>query len=480
MDFTNASIDSIHARVKTKQISFVDMANYYLAKAKELNLKLNALITITEDFALQKAKEADEIISNKSEEAFIKYPLLGIPYVAKDLFLTKGIRTTAGSKVLENYIADYDATVVAKLNAAGAVLIGKANCDAWGHGVSGENSDFGPTKNPWNLQHVPGGSSSGSAAVVAAGMCVFSTGTDTGSSVRNPASYCNLVGIKPTYGRVSRYGITAFASSLDSMGHLTHTVKDCAAVLAVTEGRDQKDATSKNVDIPCWGVSGRTLGAYSQKKSLTIGLPKEYFGEGVDLEIVAAVRKAAKLLEKQGHKITEISLPMTEYGVATYYILAPSETSSNLARYTGIRYGNTRVAFGDEAKRRIMLGTYALSAGYYDAYYEKAQKVRTLVVDDFKKAFEKVDIILGPVNPSLPFKIGERVNDPLKMYLEDALTIPVNLAGLPGLALQAGFSKSGLPIGMQLIGPQWSEELLFRVGEEFQGITEYHKMVPYI
>ncbi|MFH1767012.1 MAG: Asp-tRNA(Asn)/Glu-tRNA(Gln) amidotransferase subunit GatA [Patescibacteria group bacterium] len=476
MNVQELSIKDALVLLQNRKVSVVELTKAYLDRIEELQPKLNAFITVCGKEALERAKWADGMIAKDGKEAFKKYPLLGIPYAAKDLFCTKGIETTAGSSVLRGFIPEYDATVIKRLNEAGAILIGKTNCDAWGHGASGENSDFGPTRNPWDLERVSGGSSSGSAAAVAASLAAFATGTDTGGSIRNPASFCNLTGLKPTYGRVSRYGVVSFASSLDCMGHLAKTVEDCKLILSITEGKDPFDATSA-VGKSIFSVETLHATSLRREHPLRVGLPREYFGEGVNKEVSDTVKAAAGKLEELGHKIEEVSLPMTEYGVATYYLLAPSETSSNLSRYDGIRYGNPRSEFGEEAKRRIMLGTYALSAGYYDAYYEKAQKVRTLMINDFVKVFSKVDVLLAPVAPCSAFKIGEVVSDPLRMYMMDVLTIPSSLAGLAALALPAGFSKEGLPVGMQLIGPQWSEELLFKVGKKYQEATDWHKKV---
>ncbi|MDP3988035.1 MAG: Asp-tRNA(Asn)/Glu-tRNA(Gln) amidotransferase subunit GatA, partial [Candidatus Levybacteria bacterium] len=399
-------------------------------------------------------------------------PLLGIPIALKDLYSTKEIKTTAASKVLENYIPPYDATVVKKLREAGAVIVGKTNCDAWAHGSSGENSDFGPTKNPWNKEYVPGGSSSGSAASLASGMCLGSTGTDTGGSIRFPASFCNLVGLKPTYGLVSRYGIVAMASSLDSIGHFTKTVEDSALFLNTTAGNDKLDATSTTKKIPNYRKNIK-----NGIKGLKIGVPKEYRGEGIEKEVLKVFEDALKKYESLGAEIVEISLPHTEYAIAVYYIIQPAEVSSNLARYDGIRFGSPRENFGDEAKRRIMLGTYTLSAGYYNAYYKKAMQVRTLIKKDFDDAFEKVDAIITPASPTLSWKIGEKTNDPLKMYLSDIFTVTVNLAGIPGLSVPAGFANE-LPVGLQIIGPQFSEELLFQVGHAYERETMFYKQKP--
>lgn len=443
MNKTWNDIASLHEGYKLGKFKPSEVTKYYLDRIKKQNSILNAFITITEDVAMSTALELDKQPCN--------LPLFGVPVGFKDLYMTKGIRTTAGSKVLESYIGQYDATVVRKYLDAGAICLGKLNCDAWAHGSSGENSDFGPTKNPWNTEYVPGGSSSGSAAAVAADLCLVAAGTDTGGSIRCPASFCGVVGLKPTYGRVSRYGIIAMASSLDSIGHITQNVADAARVLAVTAGHDPLDATSSMQLVSNYLP-------FVNVKSLRVGIPKEYQALGE----VKKVFEIAKIkLQELGCEIVEISLPYTKDALACYYIIQPAEVSSNLARYDGIRYGHDRSAFGAEAKRRIMLGTFTLSAGYYDAYYKTAQKVRTLVVNDFVNAFKKVDVIAAPVGPNLPFRIGEKVSDPLALYLEDALTVPVNLAGLPAISVPCGFSKSKLPIGMQLIGPQFSEKLLF-------------------
>ena len=403
---------------------------------------------------MESAKKADELIAGRQY-----LPLLGIPVALKDLFSTKGVRTTAASNVLKNYIPPYDATVVKKIKDAGAVIIGKTNLDAWAHGSSGENSDFGTTKNPWNKKYVPGGSSSGSAVSVASDMCISATGTDTGGSIRLPASFNNVVGLKPTYGRVSRYGIVAMASSLDSIGHFTKTVEDSALFFNVTAGKDSMDATT----LP---VPGEDFARDLDKdiSELIIGIPREFVTKDLDKEVRGGFEKSVKILENLGAKITEISLPHTEYGIAAYYIIQPSEVSSNLARYDGIRYGNNRGAFGDEARRRIMLGTFTLSSGYYDAYYKKAMQVRTLIKKDFDDAFLKVDALISPVCPTLPWKLGEKINDPLKMYLEDIFLTPASLAGLPAVSIPAGLSE-GLPVGLQLIGQKGDDARLLAVAE---------------
>lgn len=458
--------------LREKKFSSVELTKACLEQIAKHDSKINAFITVDEKGALEQAKRADDLASKAL--SLQGYPLLGIPIALKDIFLTKGLKTTAASKVLENYIPQYDATVVKKLKTAGAVILGKTNLDAWAHGSSGENSDFGPTLNPWNRERVPGGSSSGSAAALASDMCLAATGTDTGGSIRLPASFNNLVGLKPTYGRVSRYGIIAMASSLDSIGHFTKTVEDSALILNTTAGRDNMDATTPNVAVPDYKNS---LG--EDIKGLRIGLPKEYFGEGLEKNVKEKTMEAVKVLEKLGAKIEEISLPNTEYANACYYIIQPSEVSSNLARYDGIRFGNPRDSFGQEAKRRIMLGTFTLSAGYYDAYYRKAMQVRTLIKQDFDKAFEKVDAIITPVSPTPPWKLGEKIDDPLKMYLSDVFTVTTNLAGIPGLSVPAGFVDD-LPTGIQILGPQFSEEKLFQIGFAYEQATQFYKQKPNI
>ena len=452
----NSTIKESLTKLRRKEISSVELVKFCLGEIKKNDKKLNAFITVDEKGALEQAKEADKLISEGQD-----LPLLGIPIALKDIFLTKGLKTTAGSKVLEDYIPQYDATVVTKLKNAGAVIIGKTNCDAWGHGASGENSDFGSTKNPFNNNCVPGGSSSGSAVAVASDFCLAATSTDTGGSTRQPASFCNVVGLKPTYGRVSRYGIIAMASSLDSIGHFTKTVEDSALFLSVTAGRDELDATTLLNPVPNYEKSLRNI------KKIKLGVPKEYFAKGLDPKIKEAVEKAIKFYEKEGFQIIEVSLPHTEYAIDCYYVIQPSEVSSNLARYDGIRYGNTRASFGDETVRRIMLGTFTLSSGYYDAYYKKAMKVRTLIKKDFDDAFKKVDAIIAPVSPTMPWELGEKVDDPLSMYLSDVLTVSVNLAGIPGISVPIGFVE-GLPVGMQILAPHFAEELLFQLGHFYE------------
>jgi aspartyl-tRNA(Asn)/glutamyl-tRNA(Gln) amidotransferase subunit A len=435
-----------------KKFSAVELVDEYLARI-EKNKDLNAFNTISGDLAYAKAKSIDSNLEN--------LPLSGVITAHKDLFLTKGVRTTASSNVLESYVPEYSATVVSGMEKAGAIMIGKTNCDAWAHGASGENSDFGPTLNPWNKEYVPGGSSSGSAASVAAGLSLIATGTDTGGSIREPANFCGVVGFKPTYGTVSRYGVIAMASSLDTVGSFGHTVEDVETIFNVTKGPDGFDSTVVSHESPV------------PDHKLRIGIPKEYFIKGLDAEVEKAVMDASKVFEKEGVELVPISLPNTKYAIDVYYIVQPAEVSSNLGRYDGIRYGNGRGSFGAEAKRRIMLGTYVLSAGYYDAFYLKAQKVRSLLISDFDKVFEKCDAIISPVTSTPAFKLGEKATDPLQMYLADIFTVSANLVGIPGLAIPSGFTKNNLPLGFQLMGPRFSENTLFNLGKLYQKAVNY-------
>lgn len=461
------TIGDTKKKLKSKEFSSAELVKSYLDRIRKLDSKLNSFLTVCEKEALSQAQKADKLISEGQD-----LPLLGIPISLKDMYITKGIRTTAGSKVLENYTPQYDSTVVEKLKNAGAIIIGKNNQDAWAHGSSGENSDFGPTLNPWNTNFVPGGSSSGPAATVSADLCVASGGTDTGGSIRLPASFCNVVGLKPTYGRVSRYGIIAMASSLDSIGHLTKTVEDSALYLQVTAGKDEKDSTTPDVEVPNY-----TKNLKNKIKNLKIGIPKEYFIKGLDSKIETLIKQALKKYEELGAHLVEISLPHTEYANACYYIIMSAEVSSNLGRYDGIRFGNDRNSFSDEAKRRIMLGTYTLSEGYYDAYYKKAMQVRTLLCEDFNRAWKTVDVIAAPVSPTLQWRIGEKIKDPLSMYLSDIFTITANLVGIPGLSIPVGFVNN-LPVGMQLLGPQFSESLLFQAGYAYEQVVNWHLKLP--
>ena len=472
-----SDIEGLHELYRNRKTTPSEVVSWYLSRIDKYNPKFNIYLTVTRKEAVDKAKEQD-LLLQKDPGVLDKFPLFGIPVAYKDIFMTKGVKTTAGSKVLERHIAQYSGTAVKKLEEAGSILLGKLNCDAWAHGSSGENSDFGPTGNPWNSEYVSGGSSSGSGAALAADLALVTLGTDTGGSIRCPASFCGVVGLKPTYGRVSRYGVIAMASSLDSVGHFTKTVTDSRRVLSVTAGKDLFDATTSPLQIEKIKNLKPTI------KNLRLGVPKEYLShgssmtEGMEESVVKVTQDAIKTLEKMGAKIVEISLPHTPLALAAYYIIQPAEVSSNLGRFDGIRYGNSRQVFGAEAKRRIMLGTYTLSAGYYDAYYKTAQKVRTLIINDFKKAWENVDLIVGPVMPHPPFKIGDKVDNPLSLYLEDVLTVPVNLAGLPAISLPGGFSQNQLPVGFQLIGPQFSEEKIFALGQLYQETTNWHTQRP--
>ena len=465
MTNTPLTIKETQKGILEKDFSSVELVDTYLERI-EKNKDLNAYITVCDEAAYKKAKEVDQLVKSGEENLIEKFPLLGVTVGHKDLFLTKGIRTTAGSKVLESYIPPYSATVVERMEKAGAVVLGKTNCDAWAHGASGENSDFGPAINPWDKDMVPGGSSSGSAASVAAGLSLVATGTDTGGSIRQPANFCGIVGLKPTYGAVPRYGVIAMASSLDSMGSFGKSVNEVETIFNVTRGEDGFDSTVKNTEL------------FKPKSRMKIGIPKEYFVEGVDSEIADKVMEVSKVFEKTGIELVQISLPHTKYAISVYYIVQPAEVSSNLGRYDGIRYGNPRASFGAEAKRRIMLGTYVLSAGYYDAYYLKAQKVRSRLIEDFEKAFNGVDAILAPVSPTPAFKIGEKAEDPLKMYLADIFTAPANLAGIPGLAMPSGFNKNKIPLGFQLLGPRFSEPVLFGLGKLYEDETNYKPGLP--
>lgn len=440
-----------------KKFSAVELVDSYLARINKYNKELNVFITVTENEAYKKAKEI-KILSD--------YSLLGVIVAHKDLFLTKGVRTTAASNVLKDYVPTYSATVVDRLEKAGAIMLGKVNCDAWAHGSSGENSDFGATKNPWNTDYVPGGSSSGSAAALSSNMSLISTGTDTCGSIRLPANFNYVVSLKPTYGAVSRYGVIAMASSLDSVGSMGHSVNDVKQVFDVIKGEDGFDSTVKNI-----------IWQKEVKPKLRIGIPEEFFGEGPDREVKENIEKAVKVFEKTGIEFKKVKMPSTKYAISVYYIIQPAEVSSNLARYDGIRYGEKRSTFGDEAKRRIMLGSYVLSSGYYNEYYLNAMKVRTKIRKELDQVFEGVDVLIAPVAPTAAFKLGEKVNDPLKMYLTDIFAATANLAGIPSLAIPFNFSIRGLPLGFQLMGPRFSEYTLFALGEIFEKETDYKPKV---
>jgi aspartyl-tRNA(Asn)/glutamyl-tRNA(Gln) amidotransferase subunit A len=455
---TPLTIKETQELILSNKASISEITREYLQNIKVNNKNLNIFLTVSEDEALTDAKHYDDMIEREGIQSVSeKHPLYGVTIAHKDIFLTQGIRTTAGSDVLTNYIPQYSSTVVQRVSQAGGITIGKVNCDAWAHGSSGENSQFGPTKNPWNTDYVPGGSSSGSGAVLAANMALVSTGTDTCGSTRLPANYCGLVGLKPTYGVISRYGVIAMASSLDTVGPMAHTIDDVELLFNCMQGTDGQDATV--VDIP--------NSAQKTKEKYTIGIPKEFFGEGISPDIAKTIEEAQEELEKVGVTFKEISLPKTKYGISVYYIIQPAEVSSNLGRYDGVRFGEQRSSFGSEAKRRILLGTYVLSAGYYDAFYLKAMQVRTLIRQEVSAAFETVDAIIAPVCPTPPFKIGEKADDPLQMYLTDIYAATANLAGIPSLAIPSGFTQNGLPLGFQLMGPKFSEYQLFELGRRF-------------
>ena len=454
------------------------MTSALLDRIEKYDDEINAFITIDKTMALEQAQKADQdIYDNKI------LPLTGVPIALKDLLCTKGIKTTCGSQILNNFIPQYDGTIVKKLKENGAVIIGKTNLDEFGMGSSTENSSYKITANPWNKAYVPGGSSGGSAAAVAAGFCCAALGTDTGGSIRQPASHCGVVGLKPTYGRVSRFGLVSYASSLDQIGPITKDVKDAAILLNIISGNDKMDSTSAKVDVPDF-TKAFDLFEKGSLKGMIAGIPKEYLSvEGIDPEVEKVFNDAKKILCDLGVEIKEISLPHTDYVVAAYYIIAPSEASSNLARFDGVKYGfrekvcddlidmykKTRSkGFGPEVKRRIMIGTYALSAGYYDAYYGRASKVRTLIMEDFSKAFDACDFILSPVAPAPAFKIGEKMDDPLTMYLTDIFTLSANMAGIPGISVPAGFSSKGLPIGIQMMAKSFDEMSLLRAGHGFE------------
>lgn len=471
----------LHDMLVNKEITSLELTQSVLARIDEVEGDVQAYLTITREEALAQAKAVDEKIAKGEEIAFLE----GIPGAIKDNICTKGIKTTCASKILQKFVPPYDATVMQKLEAQNPVVLGKTNLDEFAMGGSTENSAYHPTCNPWNTDCVPGGSSGGSAAAVAAGTAVWALGSDTGGSIRQPASFCGVVGMKPTYGRVSRYGLVAYASSLDQIGPITKDVTDCAHILNIIAGRDEMDSTSLDVQVPDF-----TKALVQDVKGLKIGLPKEYFVKGMDPEVEAAVKNGVKELEKLGAEVVEISLPNTDYAISTYYLIAPAEAATNLARYDGVSYGEraedasdlvemmtkTRTQYlGEEVKRRIMIGNYALSAGYYDAYYLKALKVRRLVKEDYDKAFKDVDVIICPAAPSVAYKIGEKIANPLEMYLQDACTVPLNLAGLPGISVPCGYNKDKMPIGMQIIGKALDEETILRVAYTYEQSQSYHE-----
>ncbi|ALC92495.1 glutamyl-tRNA amidotransferase [Bacillus sp. FJAT-18017] len=477
MSLFDHTLEDLRELLQKKELSSLDLVEESYKRIAEVDGKVQAFLTLDENGARAKAQKqqtANEILS-------------GMPIGIKDNIVTKGLKTTCSSKILGNFDPIYNATVMEKLDAAGTITIGKLNMDEFAMGSSNENSAYQKTRNPWDLERVPGGSSGGSAASVAAGEVLFSLGSDTGGSIRQPASFCGVVGMKPTYGRVSRYGLVAFASSLDQIGPITRNVKDNAYLLNAICGIDPMDSTSANMEVPDF-----TNGLTGDIKGMKIGIPKEYLGEGVQEEVKNSIKAALNVLEGQGAIIEEVSLPHSKYALAAYYILSSSEASANLARFDGVRYGHrtehaedllsmykkTRSeGFGDEVKRRIMLGTFALSSGYYDAYYKKAQKVRTLIKKDFEDVFQKYDLIVGPTTPTPAFKIGEIIDDPLTMYANDILTIPVNLAGVPAISVPCGFSN-GLPLGLQIIGKHFDEATIYRAAYAFEQATNYHKQRP--
>ena len=474
----------LHQRLKSREITSVELTESVFDRINNVDDSVKGYITLTQDIALEQAAIADKAFDRGDQTS----PLTGIPIALKDVICTQDVLTTCGSRILGNFVSPYDATVMQKLKSHKAVMIGKTNMDEFAMGSSTENSAFFTTRNPWDLDTIPGGSSGGSAAVVAADEAIVSLGSDTGGSIRQPASLCGVVGMKPTYGRVSRFGLIAFASSLDQIGPLTKDVTDCAITHNVICGYDKMDSTSANLPVPDF-----TTSLINDVNGIKIGIPTQYFSQGIDPEVEKNVRSAIELLEKLGASTEEVSLPHTDYAIATYYIIAPAEASANLARYDGVRYGlrtehieniidmyrKTRSqGFGDEVKRRIMLGTYALSSGYYDAYYLKAQKVRTLIKQDFDQAFDKVDVLITPTSPTPAFKAGERTDDPLQMYLSDIFTTPSSLAGLPGISVPCGLTENGLPIGLQILAAPFEEEKIFQVAYTFEQNTDHHQKKP--
>jgi aspartyl-tRNA(Asn)/glutamyl-tRNA(Gln) amidotransferase subunit A len=482
VELYNLSIDEARSAIDRGEIKPVELTKAIFERIETVEEKVGSYISLTRESALNQAEQAEDNIRENIGKA-----LLGIPIAIKDNICTKGVKTTCSSKILENFKPPYESTVTQRLNEQGYILIGKTNLDEFAMGSSTENSAFGLTKNPWDIKRIPGGSSGGSAAAVAVDECIAALGSDTGGSIRQPAAFCGVVGLKPTYGRVSRYGLVAFASSFDQIGPITKNVKDSAILMNIISGHDPYDSTSANLPVPDFtSAPGKGI------KDLKIGVPREYFIEGVDKDVENSVKEAIKKLESLGAIPVDISLPHTEYAVAAYYILATSEASSNLARYDGVKYGlrvdgddlidmymKTRDAgFGAEVKRRIILGTYALSSGYYDAYYRKAQQVRTLIRRDFERAFVNVDVIVTPTTPTPAFKAGEKTEDPLQMYLSDIFTISVNLAGVPGISIPCGFTSQNLPVGLQIIGKHFDEESILKVAYAYEQATEWHKRKP--
>ncbi len=483
MELSNLTIHQLHELLSKKEVTSKEITESTLKRIESVEGKVNAYTTLTPELAIKQATQADKNIGQGKLST-----LTGIPLAIKDVLCIQGVKTTCGSKILGNFIAPYDATVIKKLREKDVVFIGRTNMDEFAMGSTTETSHFGTTRNPWDLGRIPGGSSGGSAAAVSADECIGALGSDTGGSIRQPAACCGLVGLKPTYGRVSRFGLVAFASSLDQIGPMTKDVKDTAILMNEICGYDPLDTTSVDTEVPDYTqVLGREV------KGMSVGIPREYFIEGLDREVEGSIREAVKVLEGLGMEIKEVSLPHTEYAVAVYYLIAPAEASSNLARYDGVRYGyrtpedvglldmykrSRSEGFGAEVKRRIMLGTYALSAGYYDAYYKKASQVRTLIRNDFEKAFKECDVIVTPTYPTTAFKIGEKVDDPLKLYLSDIFTIPANLAGIAGISIPCGLSSEGLPIGLQILANFFQEEKLLKVAHAYEQHTKWHLKKP--
>ena len=475
------TIHELHEKLIQKEISSVELTRQFIAHRQQVEGDIHAFLSVNDEEALKQAAAVDAKIAAGEKIA----ALAGIPGAIKDNICTLGLKTTCASKILDNFVPPYNAAVMEKIYKENTIILGKTNMDEFAMGGSTENSAFFPTHNPHNTDYVPGGSSGGSAAAIAGGLASWAIGSDTGGSIRQPASFCGIVGMKPTYGRVSRYGLVAYASSLDQIGPLTRDVTDCASILNIIAGYDERDSTCINQPVPDY-----TKSLVNNVKGLKIGIPAEYFIDGMDKEVADAIHKAIDDFKALGAEIVDISLPYTKYAIAAYYLIAPAEATTNLSRYDGVSYGqrvdgedivemmtNTRTAkFGNEVKRRIMIGNYALSAGYYDAYYLKALKMRTLVKEDYDKAFEKVDVILAPTAPTTAYKIGSIINDPLQMYLQDACTVPLNLAGLPGISLSCGMSEAGLPIGMQIIGKPLDEETIIRAAYTYEQSKDFHKM----
>lgn len=493
MGYEYHGLRQLREALDKREVSSVELTEHFLARIETEDKDLNSYLTVAKEQALEAARAADELLASPGENP----PLCGIPYAAKDLFCTRGIRTTAASKILDGYVPPYDATVIRKLKDQRAVLLGKTNLDQFAHGSSGETSAYGPAKNPWDRTRMPGGSSSGSAAAVAAGLCAWATGTETGGSIRQPSSLSGISGWKPTYGRVSRYGVIAMGSSLDSIGAMARSVEDLAIIAEAVSGQDGRDSTTGPVEVPHYSKN-----LDPNLKGLKVGIPKQYFIEGMEEGVKSRVLEAIDLLRQNGAEVAEVDLPNTKYGSLVYAIVCPSEISSNLARYDGIRYGHVTGAakdlnevytksraegFGNEAKRRIMVGTYVLSAGYYDAYYKKAQKVRRLIVNEFAQVFKDVDVLACPSTPSVAQKLGKAAEDPLFGFIADQLNIPGSLAGLPALSVPCGFARpqdgdspsmDGLPVGLQIIGPQFGEQKVFNVGHAYQRLTDWHEKRP--